>query len=124
MTFSGLRWGDGVIATLASGVVVAAFALAYLPDSEASMLVITQTGEPPRQEPLDRTREIEIQGPAGITRVQIEPGRARCADSPGTRNICENSGWLQRHGEIAVSLPNRLTLQVQGRGPGYDSLHY
>ncbi|WP_018871779.1 NusG domain II-containing protein [Thioalkalivibrio sp. ALJ16] len=120
----GLRWGDAVIGALASALVIAAFALAYFPAGGARVLVISQAGAAPQHEPLDRRRTLEVTGPAGITRIEIEPGRARCAESPGYRNICEGSGWLQAHGDIAVSLPNRLTLQVLGSEPGFDSLHY
>ncbi|WP_018948143.1 NusG domain II-containing protein [Thioalkalivibrio sp. ALMg11] len=119
-----LRWGDILIGTLAAGIVVAAFTLAYSPSGDARVLVINQAGATPQHEPLDRARVLEIHGPAGITRIEIEPGRARCADSPGRQNICEASGWLQAHGEVAVSLPNRLTLQVLGTEPGFDSMHY
>ncbi|MGM0553258.1 MAG: NusG domain II-containing protein [Pseudomonadota bacterium] len=119
-----LRWGDLAIAGVASVVVAASFALAYTPDQPARMLVVTRAGEPPRHEPLDRVREVTFEGPAGMTRVAIEPGRARCADSPGHQDICEASGWLERDGDIAVSLPNRLTLRVHGGAGGYDSIHY
>ncbi|MFO7953427.1 NusG domain II-containing protein [Thioalkalivibrio sp.] len=119
-----LRWGDTLIGSLAAGIVLAAFGLAYGPSGDARALVISQAGTEPRHEPLDRARVLEIRGPAGITRVEIEPGRARCAESPGRQDICEASGWLQAHGEVAVSLPNRLTLQVLGTEPGFDSMHY
>ncbi|WP_019625108.1 NusG domain II-containing protein [Thioalkalivibrio sp. ALJT] len=119
-----LRWGDAVIGILASALVIAAFVLAYFPAGEARVLVISQAGASPQHEPLDRHRVLEVNGPAGTTRIEIEPGRARCAESPGQRNICEASGWLQAHGDMAVSLPNRLTLQVLGSEPGFDSLHY
>ncbi|WP_038052152.1 NusG domain II-containing protein [Thioalkalivibrio sp. ALJ1] len=119
-----LRWGDVLIGAAATTVVVAAFTLTYSPSGDARLLVISQAGAATQHEPLDRARVLEIQGPAGITRVEIEPGRARCADSPGRQNICESSGWLQAHGDVAVSLPNRLTLQVLGAEPGFDSMHY
>ncbi len=119
-----LRWGDLAIAGVASVAVTASFALTYAPDQPARVLVITLAGESPRHEPLDRARELVVEGPAGATRVTIEPGRARCADSPGHQDICEASGWLERNGDIAVSLPNRLTLQVHGGQAGYDSIHY
>ncbi|WP_018881718.1 MULTISPECIES: NusG domain II-containing protein [unclassified Thioalkalivibrio] len=119
-----LRWGDALIGSLAAGIVVAAFVLAYTPAGDARVLVISQAGVAPQHEPLDRARVLEVRGPAGITRIEIEPGRARCADSPGRQDICESSGWLQAHGDVAVSLPNRLTLQVLGTDPGFDSMHY
>lgn len=119
-----LRWGDLAIGTLATALVVSAFVIAWGPGGDAHTLVITHAGEAPVHEPLDRARVLELEGPAGVTRVEIEPGRARCAESPGHQDICEGSGWLARHGDIAVSLPNRLTLQAQGSQPGFDSIHY
>ncbi len=126
MTDLGLRWGDGVIALAGAGLVVTAFILAWgLKDDDAARtLVINQAGEPARHEPMDGPRELELQGPAGTTRVEIEAGRARCAESPGTQNICEGAGWLAAHGDMAISLPNRLTLRVEGADPAWDSIHY
>lgn len=120
----GMRWGDLAIGALAAALVAAAFALTWGPGDDAHTLVITQAGAPAVHEPLDRARVLQLHGPGGVTRVEIEPGRARCAESPGHQDICEGSGWLQRHGDIAVSLPNRLTLQVLGTQPGFDSIHY
>ncbi|WP_018937117.1 NusG domain II-containing protein [Thioalkalivibrio sp. ALJ24] len=126
VTDLGLRWGDGVIALAATGLVAMAFILAWSPgeDDNARTLVITQAGEPTRHEALDGPRLLELQGPAGTTRVELEAGRARCAESPGTRNICEGAGWLSAHGDMAISLPNRLTLRVEGAEPAWDSIHY
>ena len=126
MRIPGLRWGDAVIAATGAGLVVTAFILAWNPDAGtgARSLVITQAGEPARREPLEGPRELRLQGPAGTTRVEIETGRARCAESPGTQNICEGAGWLSTHGDMAISLPNRLTLRVEGAEPAWDSIHY
>lgn len=124
MTRGLLRWGDWLIGALATLAVAWAFILTYNPASGAHTLVISRADAPAQHEPLDRSRSLQVRGPGGITRIEIEPGRARCAASPGHRNICEASGWLQSHGDIAVSLPNRLTLQVLGSGPDFDTMHY
>jgi hypothetical protein len=62
--------------------------------------------------------------PAGVTEIEIQPGRARCLRSPGSQGICEAAGWLERPGDMAVSLPNRLMLQVRGARSDFDSMHY
>jgi hypothetical protein len=120
----GLRWGDAVVVMLAVTLVAGSFALTYLPASGTLLLVISQAGEAPKYFPLDEDRRLEIAGPAGLTRIEIQQGRARCLRSPGSQGICERAGWLERHGDMAVSLPNRLVLQLQGDGTPFDSMHF
>jgi len=120
----GLRWGDAVMVALAVALVSSAFGVAYMPRGGATELVVTQAGATPRHYPLDVARTIGIDGAAGVTTIRIEPGRARCLDSPGSQRICEGAGWLERPGDMAVSLPNRLVLQVQGPGADFDSMHF
>ncbi|MFO8006077.1 NusG domain II-containing protein [Thioalkalivibrio sp.] len=119
-----LRWGDGVVVALATALVTTSFALSYAPAAGPTHLVVTQAGTEPRHYPLNESRTIRVQGVAGITEIEIQSGRARCLRSPGSRGICEAAGWLERPGDMAVSLPNRLTLQVQGPQRRFDSMHY
>lgn len=120
----GLRWGDAVVVALATALVTSSFALGYAPGGDSTHLVITQAGVDPRHYPLTETRAIRVEGPAGVTEIEIQPGRARCLRSPGNQGICEAAGWLERPGDMAVSLPNRLTLQVRGARSDFDSMHY
>lgn len=119
-----LRWGDAAVVTLALALVGGAFFLVYVPGGTVTELVVTQAGSPARHYPLNETRTLAIEGAAGVTTVQIEPGRARCLHSPGSQGICERAGWLERPGDMAVSLPNRLVLQVRGPGTDFDSMHF
>ena len=73
---------------------------------------------------LDRPRRIEVPGPLGITRIEIEPGRARVAADPGPRQYCVRQGWLSRAGAVAICAPNEVSLELSGQGSGYDSLNY
>lgn len=119
-----LRWGDAVIVALATALVMTSFALGYAPTAETTHLVVTQAGTEPRHYPLDKSRTIRVEGIAGVTEIEIQAGRARCLRSPGNRGICEAAGWLERPGDMAVSLPNRLMLQVRGPRSDFDSMHY
>jgi len=120
----GLRWGDVVVVMLAATLVASSFVLTYAPASGALQLVVSQAGESPRTFRLDEDRKVDITGPAGVTQIEIHQGRARCLRSPGSQGICERAGWLERHGDMAVSLPNRLVLQLQGDGNPFDSMHF
>lgn len=119
-----LRWGDTLVLTLAASLVAGSFMLAYSPGGPSTHLLVTQAGAEPREYPLNEARRLRIDGVAGITEVEIQPGRARCLHSPGSQGICEAAGWLELPGDMAVSLPNRLVLQVQGPRAGFDSMHY
>ncbi len=128
------RWGDALVLALAGVLVASSFALVYAPGwyrmgsfapgAGPTHLVITQAGAASQMVPLTASRRLQVSGVAGITEIEIEPGRARCLRSPGRQGICEGAGWLERPGDIAVSLPNRLVLQVQGANPIFDSMHY
>lgn len=119
-----LRWGDGLVLGLGGALVAVSFALAYAPETGSSRLVVVQAGAAPLHFPLDEARVLQIEGPAGTTEVEIRGGRARCLRSPGSRGICESAGWLERPGDIAVSLPNRLVLQIEQGRPAFDSMHF
>ena len=73
---------------------------------------------------LDRDQTLEVPGPRGITVVEVRDGRIRCARSPGPNRICEAAGWLSRGGESAISLPNRVVIQVIAAEPAFDSVHF
>jgi len=119
-----VRWGDALAIGLATTLVATAFALAYSPGEEPTHLVVTQAGNEPRKYRLDEDRLVEVNGVAGTTEIEIRQRKARCLRSPGSNGICEAAGWLERHGDMAVSLPNRLVLQVRGSGTHFDSMHY
>ena len=129
-----LRWGDSLVVLLSFLLVGTSFAVIYpttfrseesLPTQSTDRhLALIQAGQPVQRIALTPDRIIAISGPAGITEIEISGGRVRCLHSPGPQGICAQAGWLEQEGELAVSLPNRLMLQIQGREPIYDSIVY
>ena len=118
-----LRMGDGL---------VLAAALAF---SVGSALVLWQGGRPDKaiikaggqvfaEVDLSAPRIVEVPGPLGTTRIEVQPGRARVASDPGPRQYCVRQGWLTRPGEIAICAPNRVSVQIAGRTKVYDSISY
>jgi len=73
---------------------------------------------------LARAQVLDVPGPLGTTRVEVEPGRARIAADPGPRQYCVRQGWLSRAGAVAICAPNQVSLTLTGRGGDYDSLNY
>lgn len=72
---------------------------------------------------LDQERVIEVPGPLGVSRIVIHDHQARFESSPCRNQYCVHQGWLGRAGQVAVCLPNRVSLELVG-DRGYDSLNY
>ncbi len=73
---------------------------------------------------LNQVRELHIQGPKGEAIISIENGKARFKHSPCTNQYCVHQGWLSRAGQVAICLPNQISLQLLGAKSPYDSLNY
>ena len=73
---------------------------------------------------LSRAQVVDVPGPLGLTRIEIEPGRARVAFDPGPRQYCVRQGWLTRSGAVAICAPNEVSLALTGGAAAYDSLNY
>jgi len=69
-------------------------------------------------------KTLQVPGPLGITVITVDTGRARVVADPGPRQYCVHQGWLSRPGDVAICAPNRVSLQILGRGGAYDSLAY
>ncbi len=78
----------------------------------AGSIVIQSSGEEYRYS-FDEDRTLEFLGPVGSTSVEIDDaGRARFTHSDCRDQICVNAGWLERGGEWAACLPNRVILRL------------
>ena len=73
---------------------------------------------------LDQRRNLEVPGPLGITTIAIDHGRARVASDPGRHQYCVKQGWLSKAGQVAMCLPNQVSLELLGKEKNYDSLNY
>ena len=124
-----LRWlalirpGDAVL-ILAAATGVGATLPALWRAGLAERAVIRQEGQVIADVDLQHRREFRVDGPLGVTRIVVEPGRARVVSDPGMRQYCVRQGWLTHPGEIAICAPNRVSLAITGRTRAYDSLSY
>ena len=118
-----IRPGDWL--TLLLGMLLAAFLAATLwQGGTADKAIIRSGGKIFSEAPLSRDQLIEVPGPLGISRVSIHNHQARIATDPSPRQYCVRQGWLKQAGEIAVCLPNQVSVELSGRKKNYDSLNY
>lgn len=92
------------------------------PSPDGAEVVVEVAAEVFGPYPLSEPRSLRLDGPKGISEVEIREGAARIVAAPCPQLLCVRRGWVRRRGETAVCVPNRLVLRVQGRtyGKGFD----
>jgi hypothetical protein len=90
----------------------------------ADRAIIRSGGKIFREVALSRDLKIEVPGPLGISVITIEKRKARISSDPSPRQYCVRQGWLQQAGEIAICLPNEVSVELSGGQKKYDSLNY
>jgi hypothetical protein len=73
---------------------------------------------------LNQKRELHIKGLLGESIISINNGQARFKRSPCPNQYCVHQGWLSHAGQVAICLPNQVSLQLLGAKNTYDSLNY
>lgn len=115
---------DGAVTALAAAMVGALYLLLWQPPAPPTDLSVWVAGEERMRLPLDRPRRVSVNGALGTSVIEIEPGRARVAASPGPRQICVRTGWLREAGESAICLPNQVVIRINGGSPRYDAMNF
>lgn len=118
-----LKAGDWLTLLLGSGCVVL-LTIQLWSGGIADKAIIRSGGKVFREVPLSRDQRIEVPGPLGTSVIAIEKRRARIISDPSPRQYCVRQGWLQQSGEIAICLPNEVSIELTGSRKKYDSLSY
>jgi hypothetical protein len=90
----------------------------------ASQLEIRQADKIIGTYDLNQIRALHIHGPLGDSLINIENGKVRFKQSPCSNQYCVHQGWLSHQGQVAICLPNQISLQLTGTKKIYDSLNY
>ncbi|MEO8332418.1 MAG: NusG domain II-containing protein [Gallionella sp.] len=120
---SHIKPGDWLTLLLGS-ICVATLTLKLWSGDLADKAVIRSGGKIFREVPLSRDQSIEVPGPLGVSIINIQQRKARIVSDPSPRQYCVRQGWLQQAGEIALCLPNQVSIELTGSRKKYDSLNY
>ncbi len=118
-----IKLGDW-LTLLLGAVFVALLTLTLWSGELADKAVIRSGGKIFREVALSADQQIEVPGPLGISIIAIHNRRVRIASDPSPRQYCVRQGWLERAGEIAICLPNQVSVELVGSHKRYDSLNY
>lgn len=121
-----LRPGDWLLLLCALALVAASYPLLWR-GGVADRAIVKRDGQVVTELALNSPRRYEVEGAIGTTVIEIQPGRARVLADPGPRQYCVQQGWLSRADAIAICAPNRVSVQLAGRGGAHarhDSINY
>ena len=104
---------DYIIILIAVSCTAAAGIYVYTID-EGPLMVRIRSAEEEYVFPLDKEREVGVEGPLGITYVHIHDGHAAVVESPCTNKLCIKAGNLDENGEWTACMPNRVFVQIEG----------
>ena len=90
----------------------------------ADKVIIRSGGNVFREVSLSRNQVIEVPGPLGTSRIAVRNHKVRVASDPSPHQYCVHQGWLKQAGEIAICLPNQVSIELGGGKKTYDSLNY
>ncbi len=100
------------------------YARLWLPGDQARYVQIRAGDTEPVAAQLSPDRKVQIHGPLGDSVIEINAARVRFLESPCRGQQCVHSGWLKAAGEVAACLPNRISIQLLGRHPRFDSINF
>lgn len=71
--------------------------------------------------PLNKDQRVELEGPLGITVLQIENRAARIVSSPCAHKICIHMGEARHSGDLLACVPNQLVVTIEGDSAEEDA---
>ena len=103
-------WADRVLFSALVAVSVAGifFIRDVMPQGQS--ITIEVDGKPAYILPLDEDRMLSVEGPVGLTTVEIKDRKVRVTDSPCRNKLCVKQGWVGS-GSI-ICLPNRIVVII------------
>lgn len=111
--------------TLLAGLIsVIWLAMSLWSGAKADKAIIRSGGKIFREVSLLENTDISVPGPLGTSIISIQNHQARIASDPSPRQYCVRQGWLKNAGEIAICLPNQVSVELTGGSKKYDSLNY
>lgn len=70
---------------------------------------------------VDKLMEFTVNGIYN-NKILVEKGRIRVIESDCPDQVCVRTGWLTKTGELAVCVPNRLMIKIEGENLEIDGV--
>ncbi|MCF6337855.1 MAG: NusG domain II-containing protein [Gammaproteobacteria bacterium] len=119
-----LSRGDAVVWLLAATLLVGLYAMFWQADGHGAEAVVLVNGKRWARLDLFQNQDLDVPGPLGHSHIQVRDGQVRFVSSPCPNQLCVHTGWLSQGGEVAICLPNRVSLQILGSDPRFDAINF
>jgi len=104
---------DKIIIVLAIVFIIWLYQHYWIKSDKANYALILVANQAAIKINLHETKKLNIEGAIGESIIEISQGRIRFVASPCHNQQCVHTGWLSHGREIAVCLPNKITIQMQ-----------
>lgn len=121
--FNSIKMGDGLVMFISLMFVIFLFQSQWQ-SAPATKVQIRLGDQMIGTYSLNQQRDIHVLGPLGESLIRIAQGQARFVRSPCQNQYCVHQSWLKRAGQVAICLPNQVSLELLGEKKLYDSLNY
>jgi hypothetical protein len=121
--FPKLLWGDWLIILISIGFIAWLFQSLWQ-NQPATKLLIRQGDAIYGTFSLNQTKTLHVHGSIGQATITIQQGKVRFQHSPCSNQYCVHQGWLNKMGQVAICLPNQLSIELLGAKKPFDTLNY
>jgi hypothetical protein len=119
-----LTRGDSVVLLLALFLLVMLYVQFWQKGGQGAEARVMVDGKVWARLNLFENRDLHVPGSLGESHIQVRDGQIRFIASPCVNKVCVHSGWLSEGGDVAVCLPNRVSLQILGSDPRFDAINF
>ena len=119
-----LTRGDWVIITGALLLVLGLYYGLWQAAARSAEAMIMVNGKNWARLDLFYSQDFEVPGPLGVSHLEVRDGRVRFVDSPCPNKLCVHQGWIQNSGEVAICLPNLVSVKILAADPRYDTMNF
>jgi hypothetical protein len=119
-----LSRGDITVLLLALSLLIGLYTTFWHAEGHGAEAVVLVDGKRWARLDLFHDQQLEVPGPLGHSHIRVQDGRIRFEDSPCPNKLCVHTGWLSQGGEVAICLPNRISVQVLADDPRFDAINF
>jgi len=125
-----LKKGDLIIVSVVLLLIVISYSTVKLINSNNSgsgkVAVIRQNNVIVKKIDLDKLQKSETINVDGDyhNAILAENGRIRFQEANCPDLVCVKTGWLNKSGDMAVCLPNKVSIKIEGSGEALDGVAY
>lgn len=124
MTGPLINRGDALVLVMSVLLVTVLYFLFWHAGSRSTEAMIQVNGKNWARINLFYNQDLRVPGPLGDSQIEVHDGVVRFVDSPCPSKQCVLQGAISQGGEVAVCLPNLVSIRVLAEDPRFDTMNY